>query len=166
MFQNRAIYNFCCDRKHTQLFWVSHYAIRYKCLCFTLLQDSDEEEQDNAQKSTPVLADKPNILKINYLNAFKLLLTNVWQCEKNKHLFDHKDIDMFQRFFDLSNPAKALYVQLLKVKFKWRQVSSIKYEDIWPDKNVVATLVDELVSCGFLEDAESKFSWHANCGGN
>ncbi|KAF4525540.1 hypothetical protein B566_EDAN015848 [Ephemera danica] len=92
------------------------------------------------------------ISKFAYLEAFKLMLTSVWQCPQNAPVFDLEDVQKFSLFMTLSDAAKALYVQLLKMKLQWRQVSSLKYPDISSD---MVPVIKELVLQQFLDSDDN-----------
>jgi hypothetical protein len=103
------------------------------------------------RKDLSQVKEAESLPKYEYLKVFKLIMTDVWSCEKNMHLFDASDLQVFSLFDALSEEAKVLYVQLLKIKHQWRRVSTLKYDDITPN---LLPVIKELVVQNFLQESE------------
>lgn len=118
-----------------------------------MFQDNDggEKKIKLSPMKTDTVVESESLPKYENLKIFKMILTDVWICDKNMHLFDSEDLHTFSLFHNLSEEAKALYVQLMKMKPQWRRISTLKYDDISPD---LLPVIKELVVQNFLQDGE------------
>jgi len=94
-----------------------------------------------------------------YLKNFRTVVESVINDSHYDYLLHTEDRSIVDKFFNLSHPAKCLYVRLFLRKWDWKSASSIKYPII--SDNLEPILL-ELHTTGFVIDIDGKLN-QSNC---
>ncbi|XP_059486154.1 fanconi-associated nuclease 1-like isoform X2 [Neocloeon triangulifer] len=102
------------------------------------------------RKRMSVVGEEARKSTFENLTTFKEILISVTVCKHFQSLINPEDMEVIFAFLQVSEGAKALLVQLFKVKHQWKRVSELKHPEIAEDLNPV---IDELINSRFLLDS-------------